>query len=357
MDVVRVCHDVVVPQTLHHAIGPFSWRSTNHRIEERIRDESLGDELKTVVSEQGRWEKGRGSMLSVDVEQLKAKRICSACVGEAYLSREIEEKGMRRKCRYCREMGRTYPIGEMAGRIEIAFGQHYVRTSDQPDSYQSMLLRDKESDYDWDREGQSVVYAIMDAAQIPEVAAHDIQAVLADEHGDFDSAAMGEETEFSVESYYERKGASGRTWLEEWDSFERALKTEARFFSSSAAAHLASVFDGINEMSTYDKRPLVINAGPDTNFRFIYRARVFQSDDKLEAALCRPDIHLGSPPAPLAAAGRMNARGISVFYGANDEKVAIAEVRAPVGSQVAVAKFEIIRKLWLLDLTLCEMPL
>jgi hypothetical protein len=47
----------------------------------------------------------------------------------------------------------------------------------------------------------------------------------------------------------------------------------------------------------------------------------------------------------------MNARGISVFYGANDPIAAIAEVRPPVGSQVAVAQFEIIRKLRLLDLT------
>jgi hypothetical protein len=47
----------------------------------------------------------------------------------------------------------------------------------------------------------------------------------------------------------------------------------------------------------------------------------------------------------------MNARGIPVFYGANNQKAAIAEVRPPVGSQVAVAQFEIIRKLRLLDLT------
>ena len=52
-----------------------------------------------------------------------------------------------------------------------------------------------------------------------------------------------------------------------------------------------------------------------------------------------------------AAAGRMNARGISVFYGANEPAVAIAEVRPPVGSQVAVARFDIIRSLRLLDLT------
>ena len=137
----------------------------------------------------------------------------------------------------------------------------------------------------------------------------------------------------------------------DWRSFENSLKTEARFFSRTAANHLTSILNNIGELQPRDGRPLVVDAGPGTDFHTLYRARVFQSDDKLEAALGRPDIHLGSPPAPLAAAGRMNARGISVFYGTNNQKAAIAEVRPPVGSQIAVAQFEIIRKLRLLDLT------
>ena len=162
---------------------------------------------------------------------------------------------------------------------------------------------------------------------------------------------MGEETEFSAGSYYEEKGTSDAAWQEEWHSFETSLKTQARFFNRTAADHLASVFDGIDAMRTHDGRPLVADAGPGAAFGFVYRARVFQSDEKLEIALCRPDRHLGSPPALVASAGRMNARGISVFYGANDPMVAIAEVRPPVGSQVAVARFEIIKRLRLLDLT------
>ena len=162
---------------------------------------------------------------------------------------------------------------------------------------------------------------------------------------------MGEETEFADESYYEEIQVSDGAWQEEWRSFESALKTEARFFSRSAASHLASVFDRIDDLCTHDGRPLVVDAGPGTDFHTLFRARVFQSDDKLEVALGRPDQHLGPPPAFLATAGRMNARGISVFYGADDPTAAIAEVRPPVGSQVAVAQFQIIRKLRLLDLT------
>jgi hypothetical protein len=139
--------------------------------------------------------------------------------------------------------------------------------------------------------------------------------------------------------------------LMDWRSFEHSLKTEARFCSQTAVNYLTSIFDGIGELQTRNGRSLVVDAGPGTDFHILYRARVFQSDDQLEAALGRPDIHLGSPPASLPAAGRMNARGISVSYGASNQKAAVAEVRSPVGSQIAVAQFEIIRKLRLLDLT------
>lgn len=50
----------------------------------------------------------------------------------------------------------------------------------------------------------------------------------------------------------------------------------------------------------------------------------------------------------------MNARGISVFYGATTQSVALAEVRPPVGSYVALATFRIIRPLRLLDLSALE---
>jgi hypothetical protein len=137
----------------------------------------------------------------------------------------------------------------------------------------------------------------------------------------------------------------------DWRRFENSLKTEARFFSRTLANRLTSIFDGIDKLQTRDGRSLVADAGPGTDFHTLYRARAFQSDDKLEIALGRPDIHLGPPLPPLAAAGRMNARGISAFYAASNQRAAIAELCPPVGCRIAVARFEIIRKLRLLDLT------
>ncbi len=285
-----------------------------------------------------------------DVDELKAKRLCHTCVGEAYLSCEIAREGKRAKCSYCSKTRRCFSVGDVAERVQVAFEQHYTRTSDQPTPWQYALMRDRESSYEWWRDGEPVTDAIANAAEIPREAAEDIQQILEAEHDDFDCTAMGEETEFSSGSHYEEKGSSDRVLQEEWQNFESSLKTEARFFSLTAARHLASIFDGIDDLRTRNDQPLVVDAGPGTNFHSVYRARVFQSEGRLVEALRRPDIHLGSPPAAVAAAGRMNARGISVFYGANDPKVAIAEVRPPVGSQVAVARFEIIRPLRILDL-------
>jgi hypothetical protein len=279
------------------------------------------------------------------------KRICCECVAETFLSQQIEKEGQDAHCSYCGETLACIPIEELADHIEAAFADHYVRTANYPDSWQERAMADPESSYEWDREGQPVHDAIEEAASIPSEAAADVLEVLDNRHGDFDSAAMGEETEFSAETYYEEKGASAQGWHEEWRNFEQSLKTEARFFSRPAADLLARVFGHVDTLKTKPHHPLVVEVGPGRKLTHLYRARVFQSADRLEEALRRPDLYLGSPPARLASAGRMNARGISVFYGATNAGVALAEVRPPVGSKVAVAKFEIIRPLRLLDLT------
>ncbi|SOD22758.1 RES domain-containing protein [Nitrosomonas ureae] len=286
-----------------------------------------------------------------DIDELKTKRLCYQCVGEQYLMTEMRRKGKRGKCSYCGRSIRSYTIEEIAESVETAFEQHFRRTSDEPNYWQQSMHSDPESTYDWDRDGEPVVWAIENAAEIPEQAAQDIQAILEDKHGDLEAAKMGEETEFSSESYYEEKDPSDHTWQENWRYFGRSLKTEARFFSRSAATYLASIFNAIDKMSTTDGRPLVVDAGPQTALTEVFRARVFQSDERLLEAISRPDHHIGSPPAILAVAGRMNAHGISVFYGASSPDVALAEVRPPVGSQVTVGRFDIVRPLRLLDLT------
>ena len=288
------------------------------------------------------------------IDELKGKQLCYCCVGEEFLKGNVRNTGKKRKCSYCNKVRKACDIGDMSEWIEEAFNQHYIRTFDQPTPFQYSMMSDRESRYVWDRDGEEVIQAIMDAAEIPEDVAVDIQQILDDKFADFESAKMGEETEFALGTFYERKGTDDASWQMEWRQIEQSLKSQARFFNQSAAGLLSTIFDGLDTMRTRDMRPMIADAGPNTSMSSLYRARVFQSDETLKVALTRPDQHIGTPPSKDASAGRMNAKGISVFYGANDPKVALAEIRPPVGSWVVVARFDIIRPIRLLDLTALE---
>jgi hypothetical protein len=132
----------------------------------------------------------------------------------------------------------------------VVFDEHYVRTSDQPNGWQLSLLSDDESDYEWEREGEPAIWAIANAAQIPEDAASDIQDVLEYENADFDHDALREEREFSSDSHYKEKEVTDASWR------EHSLKTDARFFSRKAQTLLASVFSGMDRMSSTGGSPL-----------------------------------------------------------------------------------------------------
>lgn len=294
-------------------------------------------------------------MPEIENDDITIKRICHCCIGETYLAGEVRLSGDDAECDYCGENAPSIDVGELAERIEEAFADHYTRTADQPDWWQERLMADRESDYDWNREGLPVNEAIQEAAAIDEGPAADVLEILEEKHAPYpDKDNMGEESEFSADSYYERGHPTFIGLHMGWQEFEQSLKTKARFFSRTAEGFLARIFGGADTLKTREGVPLVADAGPGTLLDHLYRSRVFQTEVGLKEALCRPDTHIGSPPSKMARAGRMNAQGISVFYGATKADVAIAEVRPPVGSRVVVARFDITRQLRLLDLTVAN---
>jgi len=279
------------------------------------------------------------------------KRICCACIGDRYLAAEVKAKGAIGLCAYCGKTDSSLTLDELADQIETAFAVHYTRTAEGPDSVEERMMADRESSYFWTRDGSPVIEAIQEAAEIDEKPAGDVLEILQDRHCAVGKDAFLEESEFDGDSHYAEKGPNNRAWHDDWDGFEQTLKAEARFFSRTAGERLAAVFGGVDQLKTHDGRPLVVAVGPQTALDHLYRARVFQADEQLKEALAHPDRHLGSPPHRAARAGRMNAQGIAVFYGATHAQVAIAEVRPPVGGKVLVARFSICRPLRLLDLT------
>lgn len=280
-----------------------------------------------------------------EISDIASRRICCDCVQEEYLSTAIQKTGETAECYYCLKTQKTFSIDEMADEIEAAFERHYVRTSIDPSGYEYALQKEGL----WERAGETVGFTISEAAEIDEEPSEDVRQILDDRTYDHELAQMGEENPFEEEAQYEAKSANDIEFQLEWAEFERGIQIESRFFSKSGQSLLDSIFGEITQLQSADGKPVVVEAGPDGVIKSLYRARPFQSFGELSTALKRPDLGLGPPPSRRATAGRMNPQGIAVFYGAEGEGVAIAEVRPPVGGQVVVGRFDIVRPLSLLD--------
>jgi len=119
-----------------------------------------------------------------DIDELKAKRLCYHCVGEKFLRAEIKRVGKRGRCSYCLTLAKSYTIEDMAECIDTAFEQHFTQLPD-----------------DGDGDGEPVVSAIENAANIAEEAAADIQAILEDKHYDHEAAKCGDRRELARGGY------------------------------------------------------------------------------------------------------------------------------------------------------------
>lgn len=276
------------------------------------------------------------------------KRVCAACVREESLHSEIGKIGKKDACSYCCKRGKTITIDILAEYVDGAFERHYYRTPTEPDTFEYMMY--KESDLEWERDGDPARYAIAGAAQMDDAIGEDVREILEVRHYDHEEAKMGGEGEFDAESHYEERGPDDAAYQKSWRKFQKSLQTEARLFNRTAQEALDSIFEGLDGHSTCDGQKVIVEAGPKKKIAALYRARVFQANDKLEEAIKRPDLELGPPPQRAASAGRMNARGIAIFYGAAEAHAALAETRPPVGSRVLVGRFDIIRPVRLLDL-------
>lgn len=135
-----------------------------------------------------------------------------------------------------------------------------------------------------------------------------------------------------------------------WESFCQQLRSRSRFFSQYAEIDLRNIFGDLTSLITFQGISVIREISPSDEDRFVFRARLALSPTELENILKYPSRELGAPPSRLARAGRMNAAGISVFYGALDIDTCVTEIRPPVGSSVVVGRFEIIRPVRLLDM-------
>jgi hypothetical protein len=189
-------------------------------------------------------------------------------------------------------------------------------------------------------------------AEIAELEPEPAEAVrqLLSEKTYWDAHEGGYEDPFGSDVQYDQGRPDTYGFRESWDFFRSEIKTRARFFGRSAQQALDEIFGDLASLKTWEGTPAIREILPTDDSRFLHRARIAYSSAELREILLDPARRLGPPPSRLARAGRMNAAGISVFYGAMDADTCVAEARAPVGSYVVFGRFELIKPVRILDL-------
>ncbi|CAN7782053.1 RES family NAD+ phosphorylase [Variovorax sp. LjRoot175] len=161
---------------------------------------------------------------------------------------------------------------------------------------------------------------------------------------------------FELGSTYQPMLLHVGTALAPWARATDALKHRQRFFSEEILSLFNRLFADLEVMETPPigliddtPSPVVheITAGAS-----IFRARRLSSETRsMEGIFDAAPTWLGAPPAHLASAGRMNAKGIPAFYGAGDPETCFAEMRPGIGERVVIGRYRAARHLRILNFT------
>lgn len=262
---------------------------------------------------------------------LKEHLLCGGCVRERYLGGEISRNGEIGECCHCRGKSKAITVEQIAIMIKNVV-----------ENYHKKVVENEEKVFGKDEDIINVKEIIRKCTDSDEELVCKLQNFLEEEY------IEESENPFGTDARYTFDTANLISWQKKWTKLQDSITKRSRYFNRKAKKILDLVFEDISKYESTGGASLIIEyKEKETNF---FRARVFHSQSDLDAALSKPVQSLGPPPSSEAKAGRLNARGIAVFYGATSKDLAIAEVRPPVGSWVVVASFENIRRIKLLDI-------
>ena len=262
--------------------------------------------------------------------------VCAECMDDDYLKILVDSSKHNNECHWCHQNSRVVDIREIANCFEKFFKIHFTKITNELDC--------NEGD-----SGELVNDIIMHYAGVKEILANKIRKELEEKYSNSNS-----ENPFSKHAKYRFKKESTVTRSKKWQELQKTIQYQNRSLNNKTRKNLNSTIGRV--LRKYPESDIFLEIGPEAiaqkgaNQLEVFRARVFETRKSLVEALAHPDKELGPPPPEKAKSGRLNANGISVIYCATSVETAIAEVRPPVGSLVAVASFKVNGQFRLLDI-------
>ncbi len=261
------------------------------------------------------------------------KFICYQCVQDEHVKAKIKNKGNReQQCSYCQKNRKNISVEQLGEWVDRMFNNYYelggYDYADNARGEEALVIIELDLGVDFD-----VAVDIYESMQ---------NNLLIVNHYD------GYEIKYEDDSTFVPIKNNRGSYDTKWEEITQSLKYESRFFNREAKIFLDELFKDIHAMRTNESGSAIKTYTPANVF---YRARFFTETSEVEKALSQPERYLGPPPPDNAKSGRMNALGVSVFYGALSPETAMAEVRPVVGGWVIIAQFRPMRDLKILDLS------
>ncbi|HEY3295256.1 MAG TPA: RES domain-containing protein [bacterium] len=255
----------------------------------------------------------------------------------------MADKGARSKCAVCGNKGMTLTVSEIAKRADANYRIHYRPGEEEP-----YLDIDAEHTR-WVQQGEAPDEIMSEEMGSDIDIAEAVVKALSDR--EWHDIAQGGLAYYATDTCYELDQNSQHPHHSLWRRFCDLIKYDRRFFDDAAEDALKQIFVGLEQLGCVVPKGhylpfLELEAGTP-----IYRAREARSDRQAFEFLDAPAKELGPPPRAMRRAGRLNAAGIPVFYGAFNAETCVAEIRPHVGCYVVVGKFTATRILRVIDLT------
>ena len=279
-----------------------------------------------------------------------ASHICSGCIEDIFLKAAVDKEGLPAKCDACGvgqqksiTISRLGEILEPILRELLALGDEVRRFSSEDDENGHL-----------EQEGDDLDYFVQEIlGQYFDFNDEIVEAVI-DAEGCW--PPDGDEAFFSTAHSYVRLYASDQNHATIWRHLDKEIRQTRRFFSFKVKDFFDELFSDIETQLTYTERTrddgILVHFLPAGSP--FYRSRICDSDGLRKKMIEQPYKHVGPPPQGSARAGRMNADGVSLFYGARELKTCLAELRPALRVETGTITVETTKPLRVLDFTRFE---
>lgn len=271
------------------------------------------------------------------------RAICFECIEDEHLRATAESEGVPLLCESCgEEENNAFSYERLGKEMEPIIRKHFQLGPTVRKFYDD----DSEG---WEQEGDPLFDIVSEVLRQDVADPNELVSAICDAEDYW--PGDGEDAFYDSTSHYVRRPTTTQAWIADWQYLRGELAHRRRFFSDGARNLFDRLFEDVAELKTFDRDAKtwlpVINTLPAGTE--VLRARVVRSDAELKTFVRGSAIELGAPPADKAQAGRMNASGIAVFYGAMNYETCLAEMRPALGGRVLVGAFRTTQTLRILD--------